>query len=204
MLAPPRDVAAVDVTAADPGPDDKPDSTRNSVAAEPQPVDAAGLVAFEAPPPSNMLLVLAGLGFVGTVPDIVIPGQVVVLSIGPSGAGLNPPAESSLEPSGMPEPSMGDVRSIVPSGDVVPAPGAGGGGAKITHLRSTWPRPAQRQPCGDGKHPCHGNLRTLQPAASAARHGHPRRTCGVRPQYREIESASLVRNCCSPGELVAT
>jgi hypothetical protein len=127
MLLPPRDVAAEDVVAADPGTDDKPDNTGKPVPAEPQPLDIAGLVEFAVmPPPSNTWLGLAGLGLAGAEPDITAPGQAVVLSIGPTGAGLNPPGKSSVEPRGIPEPPAGDVGSIMPGGDVVPAPGVGG------------------------------------------------------------------------------
>jgi hypothetical protein len=197
MLPPPRDVAAVDVTAADPGTDDKPDNTGNPVPAEPQPLDIAGLVEFAVtPPPLNMLLGLAGLGLAGlglagAVPVVVMPGQVIVLSIGPSGAGLSPPAKSSVEPSGIPEPPTGDVRSIAPSGDVVPAPGAGEAPRKLI-CATPGPVPSNASVAAMAStRPMETSV--LCPAA------HRRRET----LHRKIAPALFVRNCCRLREVAA-
>jgi hypothetical protein len=80
MFAPPREVAAEDVTAPDPGTDDSPDSTGKPSATVPQPTISPVLMSGElVPPPSNMLLGLAGLGLNGTTADPVRTGQ----SMGP-------------------------------------------------------------------------------------------------------------------------
>ena len=74
----------------------------------------------------NRLLVLAetdaGLGLNGMTADPVRTGH----SMGPDGAGLNPPGKSSVGASGIPAPPTGDIGFKVPSDDVVPAPGVGG------------------------------------------------------------------------------
>jgi len=106
MFAPPREVAAEDVTAPDPGTDDSPDDTGKPSATVPQPIVSPVLMSGEVvPPASNMLLGLTGLGH-------------------SDGAGLNPPGKSSVAASGIPAPPTGDIK--VPSDDDVPAPGVGG------------------------------------------------------------------------------
>jgi hypothetical protein len=123
MFAPPREVAAEDVTAPDPGTDDSPDSTGKPCATELQPTISPGLMSGEVvPPASNMLLGLAGLGMNGTTADPVRTGH----SMGPDAAGLNPPVKSSVGASGIAAPPTGDIGFKVPSDDVVPAPGVAG------------------------------------------------------------------------------
>jgi hypothetical protein len=116
MFAPPREVAAEDVTAPDPGTDDSPDSTGKPSATVPQPTVSPVLMSGEVPPASDMLLGPTGLELNGTT-DPVITGHS-------DGAGLNPPGKSSVGASGIPAPPTGDIK--VPSDDVVPAPGVGG------------------------------------------------------------------------------
>jgi hypothetical protein len=121
MFEPPREVAAEDVIAPDPGTDASPDSTGKPSATVPQPTVSPVLMSVEvAPPPANVLLGLAGLGLNGTTADPVSAGH----SMGPDGAGLNPPGKSSVGASGIPvAPNIGFK---VPSDDDVPAPGVGG------------------------------------------------------------------------------
>jgi hypothetical protein len=123
MFAPAREVAAEDVMAPDPGTDETPDSTGKPSATVPQPTISPVLMSAEVvPPASKMLLGLAGLGLNGKTADPVRTGH----SMGPDGAGLNPPGKSSVGASGIPAPPTGDIGFKVPSEDDVPAPGVGG------------------------------------------------------------------------------
>jgi hypothetical protein len=121
MFAPARDVTTDDVTADDPGTDDRPADAGEPATAAPQPVDVVGAAEFPVVAPLSITefeLTLA--------PEIVGSGQVALPSVGPTGAGLNPPTKSSVAPNGIPEPPIGDVGTMVPNGDVVPTPGGGG------------------------------------------------------------------------------
>jgi hypothetical protein len=123
MFAPPREVAAEGVRAPDPGTEDSPDSTGKPSATVPQPTISPGLTSVDVvPPASNVLLGLAGLGLNGTTADPVRTGH----SVGPDGAGLNPPGKSSVGANGIPAPPTDDIGLKVPSDDVDPALGVGG------------------------------------------------------------------------------
>jgi hypothetical protein len=121
MSAPPRDVTTDDVTADDPGTDDRPADSGEPVPAAPQLVDVIEPAEF----PVVALLSITELERT-LAPEIVGSGQVVLPSVGPTGAGLNPPTKSSVAPNGIPEPPIGDVGTMVPNGDMVPAPGVEG------------------------------------------------------------------------------
>jgi hypothetical protein len=118
MFALPRDVTTDDVTAEDPGTEDRPADVGDPVPAAPQPVDVIEPAEFPVVAPLSITELELTLA-----PEIVGSGQVVLPSVGPTGAGLNPPTKSSVAPNGTPEPPIGDVGTIVPNGDVVPAPG---------------------------------------------------------------------------------
>src|SRR5271169_6012543 len=76
MFAPPREVAAEDVTAPDPGTDDSPDDTGKPSAIVPQPTVSPVLMSGEmVPPASNMLLGLTGLELNGTTAEPVRTGH---------------------------------------------------------------------------------------------------------------------------------
>jgi hypothetical protein len=108
-MFPPSAVTVEDVTAAVPGTDDSPVVTGKPVPGVPHPLDVPGLVEIAVVPPvSNTLLGLAGLGRDGGAPEEAGPGHTVVLSTGPSGAGLKPPTKSSIVPRGIAPPPRDD------------------------------------------------------------------------------------------------
>jgi hypothetical protein len=84
------------------------------------------------PPPSNddvVPVVPEAVPPVIPVEDPAIPvedevlTQVVVLDVGPIGAGPMPPGSIAIAPSGIPVERPGDVEPGMPSGDVAPSPG---------------------------------------------------------------------------------
>jgi hypothetical protein len=121
MFAPPRDVTTDDVTAYDPGTDDRPADVGEPVGPAPQPVEVIGPAEFPVVAPLSITELEPTLA-----PEIVGSGHVVLPSVGPTGAGLNPPTKSSVAPNRIPEPPIGDVGTMAPNGDVVPAPGVEG------------------------------------------------------------------------------
>ena len=60
------------------------------------------------------------------VPDMPVPAHGSILAVGSSGAGLRPPGESSLEPSGIPTGPTPAVVPSMPRGDVAPIAGVVG------------------------------------------------------------------------------
>jgi hypothetical protein len=68
------------------------------------------------PPPSNVEL------------ELVVPAfrQGTVFAVGSSAAGLSPPGESSVDPSGIPTGPTEDVAPGIPRGDVAPMAGGVG------------------------------------------------------------------------------
>jgi hypothetical protein len=129
--APPSSVApsGIEPTAATPG---------AAPALVPLTVDAAAVVPDAVPPapqdPSEVVPEPIVFVFIPApskveaepvvpVPDTPVPEHVSVLTVGSSGAGLRPPGESSLEPSGIPTGPTDEVAPNTPRGDVAPMAG---------------------------------------------------------------------------------